>query len=520
MIKLIPERFQNKSSTQKADILRQSLIPFLRKSTGITSNNIEPDELDRRVRVLHRWWTGLLAQLQNRSPTAIGGSDRPLYLEGVSAILSRPEWRPPQSEFSPLREQISKSHSSTSLSSDSSRYSVEKSVQHNIKSLFTRTIIDTLAFAVEKMGQRAAPASIVAFAGKVVAYAFFFCNGTAEVLISIWNIPTATLKRVLQQNGIQRSTDLHSISGEVIIGFPECLHSLGCTSLTGALRQLKKPVKPPLGNTVDWYGHWINRWLGRDSDLLFVFLKYYHILLCEFLPPDIPITSQVCAPGFIFVQGHMLNIIDSTIHNKPQKSAAGPIGSSLVTFDDVLAKASTIPMPMHRTMAENKLVVLLRDVLTDRQLCSIRCRGVLSRSFSDMLVAAAQKTGIFNADACFTLCDMMEETFPILNFAEKLAGNHDHYIDWPFWLDVLKRMSSCDNNMTELRLICMIFTIWGLLIEEDNRKRSLCLGWLLSPSTWEKFFCHWCPMVRAYFMRLVCWRLVRFNENEANDTDK
>ncbi|KAF8444194.1 hypothetical protein BGX38DRAFT_1143738 [Terfezia claveryi] len=409
-------RFQNKSSPEKAKIIRQSLIPFLRNSAQITCNNIEPDELDRR--------------------------------------------------------------SSASLSSDSSRYSVEKSVQHNIKSLFTRTIIDTLAYAVDKMGQRTAPASVVAFAGKVVAYAFYFCNG-----------------------------------------FPDCLQPLSFTNFAGALRQLKKTVKPPLGNTVDWYGAWVNRWLGRDSDLLFVFLKYYHMLLCGFMPPETSELSQACAPGFIFIQAHMLNIMDSTLHSKPQKIVPGPLGSS-ITFDDVLAKASTLAVPTHRTMAENKLIVLLRDVLADRQLCSAKCRAMLSKSFSTMLMAAAQRTKVFDSDACFTLCDMVEEILPILNYSERLEGGGTTYIDWPFWLDVFKRMSNCDNNMTELRLICMVFTIWGLLIEEDGRKRSLCMDWLLSPPTWERFFCHWCPMVRAYFMRLICWRLARFTGTESGKTDK
>ncbi|KAF8463001.1 hypothetical protein BDZ91DRAFT_796769 [Kalaharituber pfeilii] len=513
-------RFQNKSSAQKASIIRSALIPFLRNSARITCNNIEPDELDKRVRVLHRWWTGLLAQLQNRSPTAIAGTDRPLYLEGISGIMSRPEWRPPQSEFSPISQQISKSQSSTSVSSDSSRYSVEKSVLHNVKSLFTRTVIDTLAFAVDKMSQRTAPASIVAFAGKVVAYAFFFCSGAAEVLISLWNIPAATLKRVVQQNGIQRGADLQRTFDDVVIGFPECLHSLGFANLSAALKQLKKQTKPPLGNTVDWYGAWVNRWLGRDTDLLFVFLKYYHILLCEFLPPDASRLSQICAPAFIFIQAHILNIMDATVHKQLQKPVTGANAPSLITFDDVLAKASpTFPVPVHRTMSENKLVVLLRDVLTDRQLCSPRCRGILSESFSAMLMATARRTRVFDSDACFTLCDMMEETFPILNYSEKMAGNGASYIDWAFWLDVFKKMSECDNNMTELRLICMIFMLWGLLVEEENRKRKLCVDWLLSPSTWERYFCHWCPMVRAYYMRLICWRLTRYNGGQASDLD-
>lgn len=513
-------KFQNKSSTQKANVIRGSLLPFLRIAPQKSCGNIEPDELDRRVRVLHRWWTGLLAQLQNRSANAIAGSDRQMYLEGVSGLMSRPEWRPPQSEFSPLAEQISKSQSSTSLASDVSRYSVQKSVQHNIKTLFTRTLIDTMAFAVEKMSQRTAPATLVAFAGKVVAYAFFFCPGAAEILISLWHIPPGAVTRAVQQFGIGRATDLRGVSEDIVMGFPETLHTLGFSTLGGTLRQLKKTVKPPLGNSVNWYGDWTNRWIGRDSDLLFVFLKHFHILMCEFLPPSVTSTARTCAPAFVLVQAHILNILDNTIHKQTAKPAAGPPGASLLTFDDVLAKVSTIPVPMGRNMSENKIVVLLRDVATDRQSCTSRCRNIIAESLSAMMMAAAQRTKVFDADACFALCDVMEELLPILNFAEKLADNGAKYIDWTFWLNVMKRMAECDNNMTELRLICMVYSIWRLLIDDEDRKRALCIDWLLTPVVWDKFFCHWCPMVRAYFMRLICWRVSRYDGSQSSGTDK
>ncbi|KAI5805537.1 hypothetical protein DFH27DRAFT_376784 [Peziza echinospora] len=513
-------KFQSKSSAQKAQVIRTSLLPFIRGTNQLVSTNIEPDELDRRVRVLHRWWTGLLAQLQNRSTTAVSGADRAVYLEGIAGLMSRSEWRPPQSEFAPLAQQIPKSYSSTSLASDSSRYSIEKSVLHNVKSLFTRTVIDTLAYAVDRIGQRTAPPAVIAFAGKVVAYAFFFCHGAAEVLISLWNIPPPTVRRAVQELGIGRITNMQGVFDSAVAGFPETLHPLGFSTLAATLRQLKKQTKPPLGNSVDWYGPWINRWLGRDTDLLCVFVKHYHILLCDFLPADASPTARVCAPAFILVHSHLLSIIDSAIHRQPPKPIAGT-GPSLVTFDDVLAKASALPVAANRTVGENKLVVLLRDILTDQQqLCSNRCRDIISSAFSAMLVAAARKTKVFDSDACFALCDIMEETLPILNFAEKLMGNGTKYIDWAVWIDVMRKMAESDNNMTEYRLICMIYTTWGLLTEDDDRKRAVCLDWLLTPKVWDRFFCHWCPMVRAYYMRLICWRVVRFDGDDACETDQ
>ncbi|KAH0604405.1 uncharacterized protein H6S33_006782 [Morchella sextelata] len=512
------QRFQSKSSVQKANVLRQSLLPFLRKYHQQSSVNISPDELDKRVRSLHRWWTGLLAQLRNRNSQAIAGADRPAYLEGISGLMSRPEWRAAPSSFAPLSLKCpssSKSQSTSSLASTSSAYSVQKSVQHNIKVLFTRTLFDTLAYTVEKMGLRTVPPSLVAFGGKVLAYAFYFCSGVAEMLIRLLGIQAATVRRVLPEFGVGRGINLSGVAEGIIADFPETLQSLGFTTLASTLRQMKQPTKLPIGGSqVDWYGPWTNRWCGRDSDLLFVFLKYYHILLCDYLPPNISATARIAAPGYVLVHAHILSILDTTIHRKP---ASGPEPSASTTFEDMLANATAaIPMTARnilRTMAENKMVVLLRDMVTDKTNCSDKCRELYAESFMGMLKAAVKKTRVFDADACFTLCDLMEEVLPIFSQAEMISGAQ--MVDWPFWMDVVKQMSESHNNMTELRLVAFVYTSWDVIVEDEERKRALCLEWLLSKPTWERFFCHWCPMVRAYFMRLVCWRLARCEGSES-----
>ncbi|KAL7275662.1 hypothetical protein RUND412_001395 [Rhizina undulata] len=513
------QRFQSKNGAQKATVIRQYLLPFLRKFSQHSSIHISPDELDKRVRTLHKWWTGLLAQLRNRNVQAVAGTDRPAYLEGISSIMSRPEWRSAPSSFAPISQRLPATTSSTSLSSASSAYSIQKSVQHNIRVLFTRTLFDTLSFAVEKMAIRTAPLNIVAFAGKVLAFAFYFCEGVAEMLVSLWGVQPAAVRRVLPEFGVGRGTDLRGVSEAVVSEFPETLHSLGFTTLAATIRQLKKPVKPPIIAQIDWCGNWTSRWCGRETDLLYIFLKHYHILMCDYLPSDTSITARLCAPAYVLVQAQILTLLDNTIHR--QANPPSPEPPSAITFETLLANATSLPLParnINLPMAENKLIRLLRDILADKTTCTDTCRELYFVSFAAMLKGAVKRTQLYDADACFALCDLMDEVLPIFSNAEK-QNNGGLLVDWPFWIDVAKKILESENNMTELRLISFVYTSWEVLVEDESRKKDVCLEWLLSTKIWERFFCHWCPMVRAYFMRLICWRLGRY-DGDASPLDR
>jgi hypothetical protein len=73
---------------------------------------------------------------------------------------------------------------------------------------------------------------------------------------------------------------------------------LGWTSTKSMVSQLqKKPLFPILAGNILWYGPWITRWRGRDSDLFFVFVKHYHILAEEFLCPALALPIKARAPG-------------------------------------------------------------------------------------------------------------------------------------------------------------------------------------------------------------------------------
>jgi hypothetical protein len=378
-------------------------------------------------------------------------------------------------------------------------------------------LYDTLAYTVEKMGLRTAPPVLVALGGKVIAYAFYFCPGVAEMLIGLWELRPSTVRRVLPEFGIGRGTDLKGVSDGVLCEFPDTLHHMGFTTLASVIRRMRKPVTPPVAIQVDWHGPWKNRWCGHDSDLLFVFFKYYHILMCDYLPPDATPAARLCAPGYVSVLAQMLLLVDNTVHRQPLSGAVETMTSS-TTFEDVLNATAALPLPTRneaRTMAENKLVLLLQDMLFDGN-CLHICREFFAQSFVAMLKAAVRRTGLYDSDACFMLYDLVEELLPLLSRAAK-QGIGD-YIDWKFWLEVAQTMLQSENNMTELRVLSFLYTMWDILVEDVDRKESVCLKWLLSTPIWERFFCHWCPMVRAYYMRLLCWRLGRY-DGDASELD-
>jgi len=252
------------------------------------------------------------------------------------------------------------------------------------------------------------------------------------------------------------------------------------------------------------------------------FCKYYHILVEEFLLSDLPLSQKARAPGFVLVHGQILNLLDSTIHRQASVDSSG---LPPITFDDVLAGAdvstAALPLPSAndtRLMAENRLIMLLRDFISERPSDYEEARQTFAESFSKMMHAAALKTSLFDHNACFVLCDFMEEALGLfVRFHHSNTATSD-YIDWYFWLDVCKKMLLSQNTMSEIRLMSFIFGAWGTITLNEKRKKVLCIEWLASESVFEQLFNHWCPMVRAYYMRLLCWRLCRY-DGEASQLD-
>ena len=508
------------------------MLPFLKLyADHASTRNLRPEDLDRRVHILNKWWTGLLELLNGRNGQSMSGNDRPAILEGVSGIMVRAEWRLLPSPFSARTSETArppfKSRSTSSLDSTASEFLAE-SVYHNARNIFIQNLLAQMAFVVEKMSTRNVAASVVAFCGKASAYAFFFCPGVADILVRLWGTKTEVLRRVLKEINVSRSTEFTAAHENIVASFPPCLHPLAFTSLPSMVRYLRSQPPLPLGSAlIPWNGTWVTRWTGRDTDLFFVFTKYFYILTSQLLPDGIDWRDSACAPGFILVQAQILTVLDATIHRPtihpvPDYSN-GPLSA---TFDNLLAEPdatlNAIPLsPINtiRSMAESRLIMLLRDFLSESPPVVKSAQEIFAAVFSAVLKAAARHTSIFDHNACFALCDFMEEAIAILSRYHQTTLSPTAVLDWPFWLGVCKQMMESQNTMTEIRLYAFLYTLWGIIVNDERRKRDLCLDWLLTKDVFEKQFNHWCPMVRAYFMRFLCWRVARF-DGEASDQDE
>jgi len=401
-----------------------------------------------------------------------------------------------------------------------------------MRSFFTGSLADTLAFVVEKMSIRQS-ASMISFAGKVLAFAFFFCNTVGEILVGLWNIQPATIRRVLSEHGFGRGTDLQAVAEDVINEFPLCIQPLGFTTLSSMIQRLKRPAKiAPFGANIDWKGPWLSRWLGRDTDTLFVFMKHYYILLDEYLPPGSSPAARLCAPGFVYVQAQLLSHMDNILH--PQQMIMGGDGHGPMsnqhsesngpstTFDEVLADAqsSALQIQHHRSGArshfDSRIFAAAKELCSDRTV-SITTKHIFGETFGALLRAATRKIRVVDHTACVLVCDVLEEAIPLLLVLERTVSG-TNFIDWAFWMDVCKQILLNENSMSELRLFAFIYAMWDCIVSDEERKRTLVLDWLIEESVWNRFFSHWCPMIRSYYMRLICWRVARYT-NDVTDLD-
>lgn len=470
----------------------------------------------------------MLEMLNGRNNQSISGTDRPAILEGISGIMERPEWRHSPSAFCAIAERSSVAEvvrSSAALHSGSTEFLLE-SVHHNVRNLFSQNLFTQIAYAVEKMSQRHAPASLVSFCGKTCAYAFFFCPGIADILVRLWDLKASDIGRVLNASGVGKSARLDRMCEVIVPNFPPRLDSLKFVSLKSTMQSLKAQLILPLGvDKVQWYGHWLGRWSGRDSELFYVFVKHFSVLLLDFLPPNATREERACAPGFILVQAQILANLDSTIHRQSnQAAAAAELGTEAsISFDDLLgADGSATAMPAlpanaSRMMTENRLIMLLRDFLTERDGSYSPSCVFFAESFCDVLRASAQSTSIYDHNTCFTLCDFIQEAFVILIKFENSVLLQRPPLDWDFWLMVFKQMVQSQNTTTEIRVYALIFTIWSALTSNGFWKAQLCLDFLLDEDHFIQAFNHWCPMVRAYYMRLLCWRIARYDGDASDD---
>jgi len=193
---------------------------------------------------------------------------------------------------------------------------------------------------------------------------------------------------------------------------------------------------------------------------------------------------------------------------------AGLIPTSGTESEDTGATASPNPsegdVSTPRTVSTSDISSLVssgKSIHSDRRvsLPSLHIKQHLASLFTVLfertLKAAVRKTSVWEGQACFALCDVIERMVPVIDDSHVKVHESLMGLDWPFWNDVVKKLVlQSENSVTQVRAFGFLFNIWGRCPAGDQ-------GWLLEEETWETFFCHWSTLVRCYFMNLVCWRV-------------
>ncbi|KAJ6445765.1 Aminomethyltransferase [Purpureocillium lavendulum] len=516
-----------KNAAQRVGQVKNMLLPFLRSTMDHKSTKtLDLEDVDQRATVLNKWWISILEMLDDKGQTPVPGVDRPILLEAATLLMMRSEWRLATSSFQPLAERLpservrSRSWTNASGSTEDSQQSafLAESAEHNVRTMFVTNLVRQMSFVVDKMSMRHAPLSLVNFSGKACAYAFFFAPGVADILVRLWGLTPELIRRTADELGLPRKDT--GESADITALFPPKLGTFGWRSARSTWDTLKQiPRMSLLVARIAWTGPWVSRWKGRDTDLFFIFCKYFHILSNQFMPPGLPLVEKARSPAFVLVHSQLLSILDTTIHRQTAiEHAYGPPLIDQVNGADATALAMPLPPTnLMKGMAENRLVILLRDVLTDDAPELGGARHTFAETFTALMKGATCRTSQFDSAACFTLCDFLEEAIMIFHEFES-RDMSARYVDWDFWLDVCKRIMASLNTMSEVRMLSFLFAVWDAVTKNPRRKEALCLDWLLTEETFNAFFNNWCPMVRAYYHRLLCWRICRDSGN-ANDTD-
>ncbi|KAL2758836.1 hypothetical protein ACRALDRAFT_1061927 [Sodiomyces alcalophilus JCM 7366] len=523
-------KFSSRDMIQRMELVRAALLPFLRAHTNHTSNtkSLLPEHVEYRANVLDRWWKGLLEMLDGSGHQPLPGADRPVLLNIIIAVMMRPEWRRGASYMMPLADRSpnervrTRPRSLSSGSNDSNQAGLAvTSAEHNVRAMFTANLLRQMDIVVRRMGQRHAPLSLVDFSGKTCAYAFFFAPGVAEMLVRAWRLTPDLMRRVAREFGLPEKDT--GESEDIVALFPPTLGMLGWTDTKTMLDRLR--VEPKLSMAaarIRWYGPWLMRWVGRDTDLFFVFCKYFHILSDEFTPPGLPLVEKTRSPAFALVHAQLLSALDWTIHRPMDEGGLMPTAPS---YDSAYGVDTFMPLGAvtgarpDMTTSQNRLVALLKDFLAEDSPHVHGARHTFAEAFMAVLRAATVRISLFDIGACCVLCDFLEEALVAYDQFEDADGRPNvTYIDWSFWFDVCKKMLGTLNSSMEVRLFSFVFATWDAMAADPRRKQKVCLEWLLEEKNFNDYFNHWNPLVRAYFMRLLCWRVCR-DTGSANEVD-
>lgn len=516
--------WEAKTAKLRITVVHSSLLPFLDQLTFHQSHrDLKAIHLEFRTSVFDKWWNALLDMLDGEVLGPVSTVDYHSLLEAILLLMMRPEWRQAATYFMPLADRSplervrarvnswnsnSSSSSFPSMTSSRSEF-LSESALHNVRTMFLINLVRQMAIIVDKLSLRQATVNFTNFAGKACAYAFIFAPGVAEAMVRLWGHSADLIRRAADELNLPRRSN--GESDDIVALFPPSLHTLGWTSIKTMMNCLRRKTKlPSQVAKVNWHGPWVPQWQGKGTDLFYVFCRYFYLLAHEFIPDDLPLVEKARAPAFVLIHAQILGLIDNMLYRQLAFNAA--IGTPFCNTENstdtmALAVSSVSSNKIFRGVKENRLILLLYNFLSDHTAAGSAPRQTFAEAFMYMLKAAIKRTSQYDYNACFALCDYAEEIlsgYIILSIHEY---DTVRLVDWPFWTDIFRKITNNLHTMSTIRILSLVFCLWNLISVQPVMKEAICQDWLLEEDVFSRLFTHWSPIVRAYFMRLLCWRI-------------
>ncbi|KAG5364879.1 hypothetical protein CKK34_3705 [Yarrowia sp. E02] len=234
-------------------------------------------------------------------------------------------------------------------------------------------------------------------------------------------------------------------------------------------------LRPPVdGKPQIPLGPWIRRWASSVSDTFYSFLKHYYCI-----SGGVEADGEL-PPGWIHVHAFILGSLDAVV--RPRKPPAPP------------SLTPCIPKP--RKIHKLKLLGALREL---KKSCHADYFAhVLAPAIEDILKAVSLKTVVYDVEQCTALADLAEEMLVALESPLRS-------LDAPFWLNVVGIMLRSESHYTTLRALAFLHNTFP---HSHPIAYSMYVEFILEPDTLKKYFCHWHPLIRAAYMRVVCYRVL------------
>ncbi|OBA15064.1 uncharacterized protein OGAPODRAFT_16901 [Ogataea polymorpha] len=481
-----------RNNTSKTNILRLSLLPFLRNTSAPWSAH-RLDAVDPRSRtqflelavVLLRWWKALLSAVKElHQMTSI---DRNCYLEAISRIVGRQEWL-----------EIAKDPNS------------EIYKQHNAQ------LLETFEFCIARLDVKNINLPINAFVGKIFAHAFVKLPDLSRGILFLLNSRVKNYKEYYDLMVREKSPHqpvpgrdkkyFEDVVNATLVYFPQHLHPLIKSAEQPRQTRYKlenkvlNSVSPPSAKITgisDPRGLWCTRWSSLENvDLFCSFLRHYLTLISFYVQQTKSLSApEVYAlPGFAYLITHIFEIVDFQIFQSAQRTCSQSTESQV-----------------------DKLLKLLRDFLANaRHEFEPSLRSGVLKCFDTVFKLVFYKTTIFQTeriDLCFDIW---------VRFVRSIDETNSYAtqdLDWKFWIDTLFKLLNSEFINSELKALSVLYQIWDYLPSSkppqanwvsdpnDTLKYNMIL-YLTSSDNWSKFFGHYLPLVRCYFIILMVWKVL------------